>query len=101
MFCSVQRQQHERSLQEDDEEEEDAVVEELDIDEEAALNTNANIRATRPSFSLAKDNSLVDMDTDRMGNRISAIRFKGYLSLTFLSFLIIKLIRYNATCLFF
>jgi len=66
-------------MQEDDENDED--IEDLDIDEEAALNTNANIRATRPSFSLSIENSLIDSDSDRVSNRVSAIRFKGFISL--------------------
>lgn len=62
------------------------IFEELDIDEEAALNTDANIRATRPSFSLVKENSsLLNMDSDSdpvpIGNRVPAIRFKGFVIL--------------------
>lgn len=72
----MQRQQQERSLQEDDDDEDEQNdLEDLDIDEEVALNTDTNIRVTRPSFSLSKENSL--LDSDRIGNRTSAIRFKG------------------------
>ena len=70
------RQKKEGSQQQDEDDTVD--LEDLDIDEEAALNTDANIRATRPSFSLSKDNSLLDSDSEPVANRVSAIRFKGF-----------------------
>ena len=88
------RQKKEGSQQQDDDDDDDNLngtidVDELDIDEEAALNTDANIRVTRPSFSMAcrENNSLLgvgDSDSEPVpvGNRVSAIRFKGF----FLSF---------------
>lgn len=44
-----------------------------DIDEEAALNTDANKRVTRPMFT--HDESIIEMEID--SNRVSSIRFKG------------------------
>lgn len=86
-FSYSVRQKKEGSQQADDDEHVSVarvdIFDELDIDEEAALNTDANIRATRPSFSLAKENSsLLNMDSDSdpvpIGNRVPAIRFKGF-----------------------
>ena len=48
----------------------------LGLDEESINNTNAN-RDTRASFMLSKENSLIEQD--RIGNRVSAIRFKGFI----------------------
>ncbi|KAH9408177.1 Glutamate receptor ionotropic, NMDA 3A, partial [Tyrophagus putrescentiae] len=84
----IVRQKKEGSQQQDDDDDDDNLngtidVDELDIDEEAALNTDANIRVTRPSFSMAcrENNSLLgvgDSDSEPVpvGNRVSAIRFK-------------------------
>ena len=88
------RQKKEGSQQQDDDDDDNddnlngtIDVDELDIDEEAALNTDANIRVTRPSFSMAcrENNSLLgvgDSDSEPVpvGNRVSAIRFKGFCS---------------------
>ncbi|KAI2809655.1 Glutamate receptor ionotropic, NMDA 3A [Blomia tropicalis] len=69
----VQRQQQERSLQEDDDDDDNEEMLKLGLDEESINNTNAN-RATRASFMFSKENSLIEQD--RIGNRVSAIRFK-------------------------
>lgn len=47
----------------------------LDIDEEAAINTTANISATKPSYSFTMEDEMLEMEIYQ--NRVSAIRFRG------------------------
>ncbi|XP_075590916.1 uncharacterized protein LOC124490664 [Dermatophagoides farinae] len=81
----VHLQQTERSMQQDDDDHDDNDNADDDdddddlsssdlIDEEAALNTNTNMRVTRPSFSLSKD-ELIEMEFNHQ-NRVSSIRFR-------------------------
>nr|XP_046909158.1 glutamate receptor ionotropic, NMDA 2B-like isoform X1 [Dermatophagoides farinae] len=82
----VHLQQTERSMQQDDDDHDDHDDDDNDddddddlsssdlIDEEAALNTNTNMRVTRPSFSLSKD-ELIEMEFNHQ-NRVSSIRFR-------------------------
>ncbi|XP_075679990.1 LOW QUALITY PROTEIN: uncharacterized protein LOC113796915 [Dermatophagoides pteronyssinus] len=83
----VHLQQTERSMQKDDadvdidDDDDDAdgdddLLSDLMIDEEAALNTNVNMRVTRPSFSLSLLSTTTDNSIDMDQNRISSIRFR-------------------------
>jgi len=78
----VQRQQQERNQAEDEDDDDDDDDEEnndggYEIDEEVALNTESNIRLSRPSFS-----HQLPVPDQNSKNRTSAIRFrKGYLKL--------------------
>ena len=61
----------------DDVDGDDDLLSDLMIDEEAALNTNVNMRVTRPSFSLSLLSTTTDNSIDMEQNRISSIRFRG------------------------